>query len=133
MAVTPKPAKTKASTSVRIEADLYEAAKVTGSRESRSAAQQIDYWARLGRHVSLPGTAARMRIEAAVAGELDFRDLSSEERTVANAEIDAAIDRRATSTNIRDKLLAEGKVAVSMDGDGNIVEYRPDGTSKIIG
>lgn len=125
--------KTEKSTSVRIEADLYEAAKVAASQESRSTAQQVDFWARIGRRVTAPGTAARRRIEAAIAGELSLRELTEPERIVANAEIDESIIRAATSTNVKDQLLAEGKIAVCMDDDGNIVEYRPDGTSTIVG
>lgn len=37
-----------ASNSVRIEASLFEAARVEGAVQSRSAAQQIEHWAKLG-------------------------------------------------------------------------------------
>lgn len=37
-----------ASNSVRIEANLFEAARVEGAVQSRSAAQQIEHWAKLG-------------------------------------------------------------------------------------
>lgn len=37
-----------ASNSVRIEVNLFEAARVEGAVQSRSAAQQIEHWAKLG-------------------------------------------------------------------------------------
>jgi hypothetical protein len=56
----------------RFAADLVDAATVEGARQSRSAKQQLDHWARVGRAVSAQQTAARRRIEAAMAGQLDL-------------------------------------------------------------
>jgi hypothetical protein len=36
----------------RVAADLFDSAVVQGARESRSAKQQLDHWARVGRSVS---------------------------------------------------------------------------------
>lgn len=55
----------------RVAADLMDSAAVEGARQSRSAKQQLDHWARVGRAVTSHQTAARRRIEAALAGELD--------------------------------------------------------------
>ena len=45
------------------------AAAAEGARQSRSAKQQLDHWARVGRAVSSQHTAARRRVEAALAGD----------------------------------------------------------------
>ena len=37
----------------RFAADLFESAQVEGDHESRSAKQQLDHWARVGRSVSM--------------------------------------------------------------------------------
>ena len=42
----------KASSPVRLEADLMQAAAITGERAKRSAAEQIEYWAGLGRSIA---------------------------------------------------------------------------------
>lgn len=42
----------KASSPVRLEADLMQAATITGERAKRSAAEQIEYWAGLGRNIA---------------------------------------------------------------------------------
>lgn len=43
----------------RIEHDLYDGAKTVGSTMSRSAAQQINHWARIGREIeAVRGSAA---------------------------------------------------------------------------
>lgn len=124
--------KARGSTPVRVEADLYRAARFAAARSSRSTAQQVDYWARLGRAVSLPETVARRRIEAATAGRLDFTDLSADERTVANAEIDARVEQRAEGTSYGEQLAADGMTTVALGDEGNLVEYRPDGTTAFV-
>ena len=42
----------KASSPVRLQDDLMQAAKLTGERFHRSTAEQIEYWADIGRKVS---------------------------------------------------------------------------------
>ncbi len=69
----------------RVAADLMADAVVAGARESRSAKQQLDHWARVGRAVSAQQTAARLRVEAALAGTLDLSELSDEEAVTFNA------------------------------------------------
>src|SRR5258707_12796650 len=75
----------------RFAADLLDSAAAEGARQSRSAKQQLDHWARVGRAVSSRHSAARQRVEAALAGELDVTELSEGEGGVVNAEISAAI------------------------------------------
>ena len=42
----------KANSPVRLQDDLMQAAKLTGERFHRSSAEQIEYWADIGRKVS---------------------------------------------------------------------------------
>jgi hypothetical protein len=112
----------------RFAADLFESAQAEGARESRSAKQQLDHWARVGRSVSMHQTIARRRIEAVLAGEIDLDELSDEERVVANAELDTAIEERARTASFGPQLGAAGVVTVALDADGHLVEHRPDGT-----
>ena len=53
----------------RVAADLVDSAAAEGARQSRSAKQQLDHWARVGRAVSSQHTASRRRVEAALAGQ----------------------------------------------------------------
>jgi hypothetical protein len=116
----------------RFAADLFESAQLEGARESRSAKQQLDHWARVGRSVSMHQTTARRRVEAVLAGEIGLDELSDDERVVANAEIDTAIEERARSTSFGTALSAAGVVTVALDTDGGLVEHRPDGTTVLL-
>jgi hypothetical protein len=116
----------------RVAADLMQSATVEGARQSRSAKQQLDHWARVGRAVSSHQSAPRRRVEAAMAGELDLDDLTPEEGVVFNAEISAAIEERLARTDYGGVLGAGGITMVALDDDGELVEYWPDGSSSVL-
>jgi hypothetical protein len=113
----------------RFAADLVDAAAAEGARQSRSARQQLDHWVRLGRAVSNSAGAQRRRIEAALAGQLPMRELTSEEGAVFNAEVAVAIEENLAATHYGQELAGEGLTTVALDDDGNLVEYRPDGSA----
>ena len=113
----------------RFAADLVDAAAVEGARHSRSAKQQLDHWVRVGRAVSSQHTAARRRVEAALAGDLELKELTVEEGVVFNGEISAAIEESLARTNYGDALSARGITTVALDDSGEIVEYGPDGSA----
>ena len=116
----------------RVAADLLDSAAVEGARQSRSAKQQLDHWARVGRAVSSQQTAARRRVESALAGDLELGELSVEEGVVFNAEIAAAVQEKLAESNYG-KLLAErGITTVALNEEGEIVEHRLDGTSVVL-
>ncbi len=116
----------------RVAADLLDSATVEGARQSRSAKQQLDHWARVGRAVSSQHTASRRRVEAALAGALATSELTVEEGVVFNAEISASIEESLARTHYGDVLAARGITTVALNDAGDIVEYRPDGTSAVV-
>lgn len=116
----------------RVAADLMDSAAAEGARQSRSAKQQLDHWARVGRAVSSHQTASRHRVEAALAGRLDTNDLSEDEGLVFNAELSAAIEESLAAANYGASLAAQGITTVALNDDGEIVEYRPDGTTAVV-
>lgn len=116
----------------RFAADLMDSAAVEGARQSRSAKQQLDHWARVGRAVSSQQSAARRKVEAALAGDTPLRDLSVEEGVVFNAEIAAGIEENLATTDYGKTLAARGITTVALSDDGELVQYRPDGTSTVL-
>lgn len=83
-------------------------------------------WVRLVR--LLP---AGPRIALVRAGRLPMSALGARERARLNAALDAAISRRAASTNIGAMLAAEGITIVTMEG-GRLLQHHPDGTSVVL-
>lgn len=116
----------------RVAADLVDSAAAEGARQSRSAKQQLDHWARVGRAVSSQHTASRRRVEAALAGHLATSELTIEEGVVFNAEISAAIEESLARTNYGAALRGQGITTVALNEAGDIVEHRPDGTAVVV-
>ncbi len=116
----------------RVAADLMDSAAAEGARQSRSAKQQLDHWARVGRSVSAQHTAARRKVEAALAGGVELAELTTEEGVVFNAEISAAIEESLADTDYGALLAARGITTVALDASGQIIEYRPDGSSSVL-
>lgn len=116
----------------RVAVDLIDAAESEAARESRSAREQLDHWARLGMHLSVRSTAARRRIERAMAGDVPLSELAGAEREVANAELSVAISESANRMSFADRLAAEGVTTVTVDDEGRLVERRPDGTVAVL-
>ena len=116
----------------RVAEDLLESAAVEGALQTRSAKQQLDHWARVGRAVSSRQTTARRRVEAALAGDLQVRELNPEEGVVYNAEIAAAIQENLATSNYGELLAARGVTTVALNDNGEMVEYRPDGSAVVV-
>lgn len=122
MAVTP-------DRPTRVPSDLLDSAVVEGAKENRSAKQQLEHWARVGRSVCAHQTASRRRVEAVLAGRLPVEDLSDEEAIVFDSEVQARLEERLRTTNLGAILAARGVTTVALNAQGELTEYRPDGTS----
>lgn len=112
----------------RLPTDLLDAAEVEGSAQHRSAAKQVEHWARFGMFFDGRTSAATRRIQRAVAGEVPLADLDADEQVVANAGIDAAIAAAAEGISFADRLAARGVTTVIVDENGDIVRRHPDGS-----
>jgi ParD-like antitoxin of type II bacterial toxin-antitoxin system len=113
----------------RVASDLLDSAVAEGSRENRSARQQLEHWARVGRSVCALETASRRRVEAALAGRAPAEELSPAEGIVFDAEVQSRLEERVRATNLGAVLAARGLTTVALNEQGELTEYRPDGTS----
>lgn len=69
----------------------------------------------------------RQRVEAALTGDLELRELSVEEGVMFNDEIAAAIRTNLSESNYGKLLAARGITTVALDNKGDVVEHRPVG------
>ncbi len=113
----------------RVPSDLFDSAVVEGAREHRSAKRQLEHWARVGRSVCARQTASRQRVEAAMAGAVPVEQLSEEEGIVFDAELQARLEERLRTTKLNAVFAARGVTTVALNEQGELTEYRPDGTS----
>jgi len=110
------------SSPVRIEAEIFEAAKVVGETMSRSAAQQLAHWARIGREVESSGTISQRDIALTLAGRRSYDDLDADEQALVRAEWAERLTERRAGLDLAATFGAEGRSWVELDEDGNVVE-----------
>lgn len=116
----------------RISSELVDAAAAEGERENRSARQQLEHWARIGREVSNQRQVARRRVEAALAGRTPLSTLSDEEGVVFNAEIATALEESLSAGNHLADRSAQGRTTVALDDQGRIIKHLPDGSQIVL-
>ncbi len=67
---------------------------------------------------------------AALAGELDEREIDVDERVLFNAALDAAISQTARTIRFGEVLAARGEETVALDEHGWLTRYHhPDGAA----
>ena len=76
----------------RIDGDLFEAAKVAGEAQSRSAAQQLDHWVRIGRELDASPAVTRRQIDDVLAGRTQYDDLTDRAQAVVLDQVFFALD-----------------------------------------
>lgn len=116
------------STPSRVAIDVAETAAAVAPAEHRSVTEQINYWARLGMQVDRSLSVAERRVLAVVAGDAQFSTLTDDERVVAHAAIDAAMDERVAKARYGPARRRAGHRTVSIDADGQLVQIDADGT-----
>lgn len=112
----------------RIDGDLFAAAKSTGALQSRSAAQQIDHWARIGREFEASANVSHRDVEAVLAGEGPYDALHEREQAIVRAVWDERFATRLASLDLEKKFEASGVKWAEADNEGNLV-IRPSADS----
>lgn len=108
-----------ASSPIRLPDDLYDSAAAIAPTRSRSAAQQIAHWARIGREFE---RVAVRDVEAVLNGTRSYDDLNDREQAVARAEIAERMDARRQWLDLEGAFRVQGITPwVSTDDDGNVV------------
>ena len=131
----------KASSPVRLQAELMDAATTAGQRQHRSAAEQIEYWASLGRSVANTVTPdsllavstglARLTVEPVAAPAIDpdevFAALEHERQagTLVETVSSSAVRYQASNTHPGqlEQIGPDGKIVVGQFSDGEFIPH----------
>lgn len=113
---------------LRVGDDLLTSAKLAAESSGRSAAQQIGYWAKLGRELERSGSLSIREIAAVLAGARSYDDLDPKAQAFVRAEWDARIEARRAALDLAEVFAAEGRSWVEMGPDGATVR-RPASTT----
>lgn len=117
----------------RIDDELYASAKVVGSLMSRSAAQQIAHWARIGREIEAAGSVSFRAVAAVLAARQNYDGLTPEEQAVVRAEWAERMDARREGLDLAQEFADEGRSYVELDDEGAVVRRAPAADRTSIG
>lgn len=117
----------RGSTPVRIDPDLYASASSVAPVMSRSIAQQIAHWARIGMELEAsPGTSIGS-VAGVLRGTTSYDDLGSEEQAVVRAYWTERMRELVDSLRLDEEFAAAQRPYVELDDDGRIVLRTPQG------
>ena len=92
---------------------------------SRSMTQQIEYWARLGRALERSPSVSISRIQAALQAQLEFDDLTADERALVLGRLEAMVFDPRGDGALQRELREAGHTYTAMDDNGALVKVRP--------
>ncbi|GAA1706190.1 ParD-like family protein [Microbacterium sediminicola] len=105
----------------RVDGELFEAARAAGATASRSAAQQLAHWARLGRELEASPTASLVDIRRVLEGRGSYDDLGEHEQAVVRNTWDEEIQKRRAALNLARRFQEQGRTWSEVDDDGQVV------------
>ncbi|RFA07022.1 hypothetical protein B7R21_17005 [Subtercola boreus] len=105
----------------RIDGELFESAKATGEVQSRSAAQQLDHWARIGREFESSPSVTHSAITDVLAGVSSYDDLRDSEQAVVRVAWNDNVTARIAELDFTDDLLEAGLPWAEADADGTVI------------
>jgi hypothetical protein len=109
------------SQSLRIDDALYQDAKRTAPTQSRTTAQQVTHWARIGRELEASRAITSNRIADVLAGRLHYDEIDVYEQAAVRAAWDESIDAAIDDLDLAAQFAEEGRTWVEADPAGNVV------------
>ncbi len=105
----------------RVDGDLFDAAKSVGAVNSRSAAQQINHWARIGREFEASGRVSQRDVERVLAGDGSYDALGEREQAIVRAEWDEQVTARVAALDFEAEFTEAGESWSEADAAGRLV------------
>ena len=108
----------------RIDGELFQAAKVSGAVHSRSAAQQLTHWARLGRALETSPGFSQRDVEDVLLGRRGYDEVSDRTQAAVRVAWDEQIATRISTLDLTEELSSDGAPVVEADEHGQLVTRR---------
>lgn len=108
----------------RIDKDLFDEAALAAARHHRSAAQQLNYWARLGREFERSSAVTLRDVERLLAGELAYDCVGEREQAVVRTEWELGIAEDIEALDLAAEFRSSGAEWVEADASGQPVVRR---------
>ena len=113
------------STPVRVDEEIHACAAAVAPLMSRSTAQQISHWARIGKKFELSPDVSSRAVEQVLACESDYDSLDTREQAIVRAEWAELTEQRRRSVDLVAEFEAAGMSYVEQDAEGTIIRHQP--------
>ncbi len=115
----------KKSTPVRIDEELYATATEAASVMSRSAAQQLSHWARIGRELEASPEVSIETVAEVLRGTREYDALDTEEQAVVRACWSERMTALREALRLDREFQAEGRPYVELADGGHVTRRGP--------
>lgn len=119
---------TTSQTPIRIDRELADSAKEIAPKLSRSVAQQISHWARLGRELERSPDLCVKDIQRVLAGQQHIDELGPREQAVVKAEWLERMEALRSGLRLDEEFRTAGYQFAELNAAGEVVVRRPRGT-----
>lgn len=106
----------------RIDEDVTDAAKAAAELFSRSTAQQVNHWARIGRELESSASISQRDIAEVLAGCASYDELRAREQAVVRAEWTERMTALREGLDLAAEFTAAGESWTEVDADGTPVK-----------
>lgn len=120
---------TRTSTPTRLPEDVYAAAAAEAAATSRSVAQQIAHWARLGRELERSPQVNHRDVQRVLSGDGTYDALGEREQALVREAWDARIAATRANLNYEAVFTQRGEQYSEADADGNLVTHPAKATT----
>ncbi len=117
---------------MRLDAELTEAARATAGSMSRSLAQQIGHWARIGRELERSPGVTAPAVQAVLEGRGSYDHLNVQEQAIVRAHWAEGIEETRKNLRLDRVLPALGREAVELDDQGEVVVRKTRAARKVL-
>ncbi len=105
----------------RLEPDVVEAAKVAAPKMSRSTAQQVNHWARIGRELEMSLSMSHRGVSDVLAGVRRYDELDARSQALVRAGWGERMAEIRADLDLAAEFTATGRTWTEVDDDGNLV------------
>jgi hypothetical protein len=109
----------------RVDRRLYDDAQQAAALHSRSTAQQIDHWARIGQQFEAARLTTHSTVEDVLAGRWAYDTLTDEAQAIVRATWDERVDQTIAQLDLTAELEDAGIPWAESDSSGRLVIREP--------
>ena len=109
----------------RMDGELHASAAMAGGVMSRSATQQLNHWARIGREIEASESISQRAVAEVLNGRRQYDQLNAHEQAVVRAEWTERLEARLEALDLGAELASAGKAYAELAEAGQVVVPRP--------